>query len=37
MLSRFLDQLLLVFFELLLIFSRQSFHSRLNDVGGRET
>jgi hypothetical protein len=31
------NQSFLVFFGLLLIFSRQSFHNRLNDVGGRET
>jgi hypothetical protein len=33
---RFFDQLLLVFLELLLIFSRQSLHSRLDDVAGRD-
>jgi hypothetical protein len=30
---RFLDQLFLVFLKILLIFSRQSLHSRLDDVG----
>jgi hypothetical protein len=34
---RFLDQSLLVFLDLLLIFSRQILHSRLDDVAGRNT